>query len=283
MLYGIGILLGILTAVLKGIDTVMNKSLMDDETSAIAHSLYRILFVTPILFVAALLHWTLSVKAIWWIVLYGLLEAANILLHQYAIKLIQPVYAELLSKSKALTTYLLSLILVIESVSVKGVLGVCVFMIGMFVTIDFKALKKEQYTSAKGYLSEIGSVLARTMKPFVLARLLLSGEVSNEVLALLSMPIAFVAIWITFRPKLPIKEIPKRKYFAQAIVVGASMLTMGYAVVYAGAVLTAMTEHFSVWVVGFLMFVFYKQVIPKRVWFGSMLAILGVILVSLSS
>ena len=106
----LGIFLGIITALFKGIDTTMNKSLMGNA-SAIEHSLYRIVFVTPVLLIAALLHWHMSIEASWWLLLYGLLEAANILLHQMAIKSINVVHAEIMSKSKSLMTYIVSLFL----------------------------------------------------------------------------------------------------------------------------------------------------------------------------
>lgn len=280
MLYILGIAFGVLTAILKGVDTSINKSLMGN-TSAIDHSLYRIIFVTPVLLVAALFHWQISVDSLLLLGLYGLLEAGNILAHQFAIKSLNSVHAEILSKSKSLTTYILSIILVVESVSVKGILGIVIFTAGMLITIDFKTIDPRKFSSFSGYLFEIASVLIRTVKPFVLYRLLADGTISNEVLAFLSMPIAFAIIWIAFRPKLQFMELDVKKYVIQALVVGASMIVSGYAVLYAGAVLTAMTENFSIFVVCIISFLIYHKKSSARVWIGGTLAVIGVILVSI--
>lgn len=280
MQFIIGISLGILVAILNGIDTSMNKSLMG-SVSAIEHSLYRILFVTPVLLVAALFHWQISMESVWLLILYCLLEAGNILTHQLAIKSLNVIHAEILSKTKSLTTYILGLILVVESVSVKGVCGIVVFTAGLLITIDFKTINPQKFSSFSGYLCEIISVLFRTVKPFVLYRLLSDGTISNEVLAFLSMPIAFAIIWIAFRPKLQFRKLNVRKYVIQALVVGASMIASGYAVLYAGAVLTAMTENFSIFVVCIISFLIYHEKSSARVWIGGTLAVIGVILVSI--
>lgn len=280
MMYFLGIFLGIITAIFKGIDTSMNKSLMGN-TSAIEHSLYRIIFVTPVLFIAALLNWHMSGAALNWLLLYGMLEAFNILFHQMAIKSINVVHAEILSKSKSLMTYIVSIILIIESVSLKGSLGVLIFTIGMLITIDFKKLNAKKFSTFRGYIYELISVFARTVKPFVLYKLLSDGLISNEVQAFISMPIAFVLIYLAFRPKLSFGSIDIKRYAMQAIVVGLSMITSGYAILYAGALITAMTENFSIFVVGLIAFLLYKDKIGKRVWIGGLIAILGVILVSL--
>ncbi len=275
----LGVIFGVFVAITKGIDTSINKSLMG-TTSAIDHSLYRILFVTPVLFIAALFHWQISVASIGWLLAYGGLETVNILTHQLAIKSLNSVHAEILSKSKSLTTYILSLILVVESVSVKGVLGIVIFTAGMLITIDFKELDWKKFSSFQGYLFEIISVLARTIKPFILYKLLSEGSISNEVLAFLSMPIAFVFIWIIFRPKLSFKSINVKGYVAQAIIVGLSMIASGYAILYAGAVITSMVENLSIFVVCIISYFMVKKKPEYTVWIGATLAIIGVILVS---
>lgn len=280
MLYVLGIVFGIFVAITKGIDTSINKSLMG-TTSAIEHSLYRIIFVTPVLFVAALFHWKISVSSIWWLFVYGLLETVNILAHQLAIKSLNSVHAEILSKAKSLTTYILSLILVVESVSVKGVMGILIFTVGMLVTIDFKELDWKKFSSFKGYVFEIVSVLTRTAKPFILYKLLSEGSISNEVLAFLSMPISFVFIWIAFRPKLSFKAINVKGYIGQAVIVGLSMIASGYAILYAGAVVTSMIENLSIFVVCFISYLLLKKKTGFKVWIGATLAIIGVVLVSI--
>lgn len=280
MLYILGIVLGIFIAITKGIDTSINKSLMG-TTSAIEHSLFRIIFVTPVLFIAALLHWQISAASIWWLLIYGLLEAVNILAHQLAIKSLNSVHAEILSKSKSLTTYILSLILVVESVSVKGVMGIVIFTAGLLVAIDFKELDRKKFSSFKGYVFEIVSVLTRTAKPFILYKLLSEGSISNEVLAFLSMPISFVFIWIVFRPKLCFKSINIKDYVGQAVIVGLSMIASGYAILYAGAVVTSMLENLSIFVVCFISCLLSKRKTGYKVWIGATLAIIGVVLVSI--
>lgn len=280
MLFTIGILLGIATATLKGIDTIMNKAIMGN-VAAINHSLYRILFVMPVLLAAALFHWHFERVAIIWLLIYGLLEAVNILFHQIAIKNVSSVHVELLSKSKSLMTYIVSLILVTESISIHGIFGMIIFTYAVYLTIDFSLLKDFSKDNKKGFFSELCSVLARTMKPFILYKLVSSGSISNEVLAMISMPIAFVLIWIIFRPKLSLREISVKKYLVQAVVVGISMITSGYAILYAGALLTSMTENFSILVVGGLSYMIYKQRIDKKIWIATLLAIGGIILISL--
>lgn len=270
----VGIILGITTALLKGIDTMMNKSLMG-TTSAIDHSLYRIIFVIPYLGIAALINWNLQKECIVPLIAYGVIEAVNILFHQYAIKSLNPVHAEMLSKSKSLLAYILSLVLLIESVSISGVCGIILFLAGMLLTIDYKSLNPKEFTDWKGYLFEIISVLARTIKPFILRDVLIKNIISNETLAFLSMIVAFVVIFIVFRPKMSFKQIHVGKYFLQASVVGASMITSGYAVLYAGAVLSSMLENCSVFFIMLIMLIMYKKKEGAKIWIGALLTILG--------
>lgn len=273
----LGLLLGIITALFKAIDTMMNKSLMGN-TSPIEHSLYRIVFVIPFLFLSACFNWNIRADAILPLIVYGGIEAVNILFHQLAIKSLNPIHAEVLSKSKALFTYVIGIVLTVQSVSVDGVAGVLIFILGMLFSIDFKKVNPKEFADVKGYIFEIISVLARTVKPFILRALLISESVSNEVLACFSMVVAFCVIWIIFRPKLGFDKIDVKRYSLQALFVAISMITSGYAVLYAGALLASMLENFSVFFVIVISMILYKTKQSKNIWIGAILAVVGVVL-----
>ena len=280
MTFCIGIMLGVLTALCKAGDTIINKDIMG-EISPIEHSLYRIVFVLPVLGIASIFNWHLEKDALGLLFVYGILEVINILFHQMAVKELKPIYAELISKSKTITTYIVSLIMMIESVSLGGVLGVIIFMVGIIITIDFSSLGSEKYANKKGIFCEIVSVLIRTAKPFVLRQMLLSESISNETLAFLSMPIAFVFIYIIFRPKLNFRKLNVKKYSLQAVIVGISMITSGYAIIMASTVLTAMTENLSIFAVAIMSFFLYKKRNGFRFWIGAVLAVIGLVMVSI--
>lgn len=53
------------------------------------------------------------------------------------------------------------------------------------------------------------------------------------------------------------------------------MIASGYAVLYAGAVLTSMLENFSVFFVIAIMFIIYRKKAGAKVWVGALLTILG--------
>ena len=139
MLY-LGIILGLVTALLMAIDTYMNKELMNN-TSPLLHSGYRILFVIPYLLIAALFNWNFNIKCIYMLLIYGVNEVINIIFHQKAINKLNIVHDEMLSKSNVLFIYLISLLLYEGSFNTYGLLSIILFTLGMIFTIDFKSLK----------------------------------------------------------------------------------------------------------------------------------------------
>lgn len=252
MLFYIGILLGLLTAILQGVDTYLNKDLMNNVT-AYEHSAYRIIFVIPYFIIAALLNWNFNIDAIPYLLIFGLIESLNIVFHQLSIKSLNPVHNEMLSKSNVIFVYIFSIILVEESIKTSGIISIVLFALGMLMTIDFSNIK---HMGLKGDIFELLSVILRAIKPFILREILLSGNISNEVLNLMSMIIAVIVILITFRPKLDFKGINIKLYSIQSLIVGSNMLALGYSVLYAGPILSSMLNSLSMFFVMILMYLF---------------------------
>ena len=277
-----GILLGLIIALLKAMDSIMNKSIMDN-ISPIHHSIYRIIFVSPILLIAALANWHIQLDKVWHLVLqYGVIEAVNILFHQKAIKVGNLVFIELLSRSKTIFALVLSFVLVIDTPSTLAVVGIIVFTIATYFTVTKRVeAKTGEKTSHISLLYEMISVLSRVVKPFLIKGILTAELISSETIAFLSMPIALVCLMVVYRPKLNFKEINCKKYSLQALVVAAGMLIGVYAVKFANIVTVSAVENFSVFFVILFAVIVQKRKYPLTVFIGLGLAICGLILASL--
>lgn len=274
--YGIG--LGIIVAILKAVDTLFSKSLAIDKSTQ-NHAFYCIVFTIPFLMCMALFNWNLKMTSFYLVVVYGLLEAVNIYCHQKAIKLLNPIHTELLSKSKTLMIYIVSIILLVESVTVEGIVAIILFMVGIFVSIDFSLMDYRKFSNIKGYIFEIISVVMRTIKPFVLRRILITGEISNEVLVLLSMIIAGGLIFIFFRPEFNLKKNDIKNYLLRAGIDSVAMVLSGYAVLYAGALLTSMLENLSIFLVAIMSYFVYKKKVSLKIWIGIIFVTTSLILI----
>lgn len=276
-----GILLGLVIALLKAIDSIMNKSIMEN-TSPIHHSIYRIIFVSPFLLLAALMNWQIQLDKVWhFVLLYGIIEAVNILFHQKAIKAGNLVFIELLSRSKTIFALILSFVLVIDTPSPLAVIGILLFTVATYFTVTKKVESKTgEKTSHLSLLYEMISVLARVVKPFLIKGILTSELVSTETITFLSMPISLVCLLAVYRPKLNFKEINCKKYSLQALIVAAGMLVGVYAVKHANIVTVSAVENFSVFYVILYTVIIQKKKYPFWVFIGLALAIGGLVLAS---
>ncbi len=276
MSFELGVLLAVLCAVSKAIDTLINKSVMRN-IPAVQHTLYRIIFVTPILLVAALFNWKLELGGIIYILIYGLLEAVNIFAHQLAVKKSNPLHIEMISKSKVVLTLIVSFVLVIDTLSFWSTLGIVVFMAGTVLTINFQN-KNDDTTNIKGISLELLSVLVRTFKPFLLKSCIQKGFISNETMAFASMIIAFAVLFAVFRPKLDFKEISVKKYSLQALVVALGMLFSGWAIMGSNIVVVNAIESTTVIFVMAITFILYKKKYSVLSIIGSLISVAGIVL-----
>jgi len=272
----LGLIFAVLCALSKAVDTFINKDVMRNQ-SATNHVFYRIIFVTPILFIASLFNWDFNVKVIWYLLLFGLLEAINIFCHQTAIKKSNSLHIELVSKSKVIFALIVSFVLAIDKLSFWKIIGIAVFMIGAVMSINFQN-KNDDKTTPLGLGLEIISVLARTFKPFILKTCIQKSLVSNETMSFLSMIVAFVILFACFRPKLDFKGVSFKKYTGQALVVGAGMLLSGWAVIFANTVIVNAIESTSVIFIMFLGFFITKKKYSFITILGSIISIIGIVL-----
>lgn len=273
----IGIVFAILCAVAKAFDTLINKDVMQNQ-SAINHSFYRIIFVSPVLLVASLFNWKLEPEVLGYLLIYGVLEAINIVCHQQAVKKSNPLHIEIISKSKVLFALIVSFVLMIDTLTVGGTLGIIVFVIGTVLTINVQNKKDEEKTGYVGVIWEICSVISRTFKPFILKICIQKSLISNETMAFLSMIVAFFALYVIFRPRLNFKEISVPKYFGQAFIVGLSMLLSGWAIMHANTVIVNAIESTTVIFIMIITFFLYKKKYPLLTIVGSVISVLGIVL-----
>lgn len=273
----IGITFAVLCALSKAIDTLINKDVMRN-VSATNHSLYRIIFVTPVLLVAALFNWRLTAESVPYILIYGILEAINIFAHQLAVKKSDSLHVEIISKSKVIFTLIISFVLMIDTLSLGSTVGIAVFMIGTVMTINFQNKGVADKTDWRGVILEIISVLARTFKPFMLKSCIQKGLISNETMAFVSMIIAFAVLIAVFRPRLDIKEISVKKYSFQAVIVGLGMLLSGWAITYANIVVVNAIESTTVIFVMAVSYLLYKKKYSLLTILGSLLSVVGIVL-----
>lgn len=273
----LGLLFAALCALSKGIDTLINKDVMRQQ-SAIHHAFYRIIFVSPVLLIPALFHWQFSTEVIGYLLLYGVLEAINIFCHQTAVKQSNVLHIEIISKSKVIFTLIVSFVLMIDTLAFWNAIGIVVFMTGTVLTINVQNRHDGEKTGMVGVLLELASVLARTFKPFILKHCIKQSLISNETMAFLSMLVAFVVLYVIFRPKLDFKEVSVKKYFGQAIVVGLGMLLSGWAIMYANTVIVNAIESTSAIFVMFISFLFLKKKYPLLSVTGCLISIVGIVL-----
>ena len=274
---GIGILFAVLCALSKAIDTLLNKSVMRN-VSAANHAIYRIVFVTPVLLIAACLNWQLEVACLPYVLLYGVLESINIFSHQLAVKRSNPLHIEIISKSKIIFTLILSFVLMIDQLSFWSTIGISVFMVGTALTINFQRKGEDERTDMRGVGLEIVSVLARTFKPFILKSCTQKGLTSSETMAFLSMIVAFLVLLAVFRPRLDYKEISVPKYAAQAIIVGLGMLLSGWAITRANIVVVNAIESTTIVFIMAISYVLYKKKYSLLTIIGSIIAVAGITL-----
>ncbi len=273
---GLGLAFATLCALSKAVDTLINKKVMRD-ISATNHAIYRIFFVTPILFVAALFNWQLRWASVGYILLYGLLESVNIWAHQSAVKRSNPLHIETISKSKVIFTLIISFVLAIDVLSVWQTVGISVFMIGTVLTINFQN-KSDEKTTFAGIGLEIISVLARTFKPFILKSCIQKGFISNETMAFFSMIVAAVLLLIAFRPKLNVKEVSVKHYSLQAFIVAAGMLLSGWAITRINIVVVNAIESTTIFFVMIISFILYKKKYSLLTILGTVISVLGIVL-----
>lgn len=273
----VGIVFAVLCALSKAIDTLLNKSVMRN-VSAANHAIYRIVFVTPVLLIAACLNWRLEIACLPYVLLYGVLESINIFTHQLAVKRSNPLHIEIISKSKVIFTLILSLVLVIDTLSFWSTIGIAVFMVGTVLTINFQSRGEDERTDMRGIGLEITSVLARTFKPFILKSCIQKGLTSNETMAFLSMIVAFLVLLAVFRPKLSYKEISVPKYSAQALIVGLGMLLSGWAITRANIVVVNAIESTTIIFIMTIGYLFYKKKYSALTVIGSLISVVGIVL-----
>lgn len=274
----LGIIFGITVAFMRAVDVFLCKKLISDKSAAL-HSFCCIIFCVPFLFIMSLFNWKLDFSAMVFIILYGLIETINIFFHQRAIKHLEPVSVEILSKSKTFIVYIISLFMLIESFSISGFLGIILFMVGIFLTIDFSLLNKNNFSSFKGYIFEIISVLARTIKPFILKYLITSNKVSNEVLVLFAMIISAALIFIIFKPKIQLEKNDIKGYLLRAFFDSIGMILSGYSILFSGALMASMTENLSIFIVAIFSYIIYKKKIDAKIIIGMFFVIGGLILI----
>lgn len=277
MLFGIGITFAVLCALAKAIDTLVNKDVMRN-VSAANHTLYRIIFVLPVLFVAAIFNWQLKAECIPYVLVYGVLEAVNIFAHQLAVKKSNSLHIDMISKSKVVFTLILSFVLMVDTLSLLSTLGIAVFMIGTVMTINFQNKNDEDKTDFRGISLEIISVLARTFKPFILKHCIQKELISNETIAFVSMIIAFVLLFVAFRPKLDVKEISVKKYSLQAFIVAFGMLFSGWAITNANIVVVNAIESTTVVFIMLITYFMYKKKYKPIAIIGSLLSVAGIVM-----
>ncbi len=277
MNFGIGILFAVLCALSKAIDTLLNKNVMRN-VSAANHAIYRIVFVTPVLLIAALLNWQLDWSCLPYVLLYGVLESINIFSHQLAVKKSNPLHIEIISKSKVIFTLIISFVLAIDRLSLWSTVGIAVFMVGTVLTINFQSKGEGERTDMRGVGLETVSVLARTFKPFILKSSIQKGLISNETMAFLSMIVAGLVLLAVFRPRLNYKEISIPKYSAQAIVVGLGMLLSGWAITNANIVLVNAIESTTIIFIMLIGFIMYKKKYSALTIIGSLISVAGIVL-----
>ncbi len=273
----LGLVFAVLCAVCKAVDTFINKDVMRNQ-SAINHVFYRIIFVIPILLIASLFNWQLNANVVWYLLVFGLLEAVNILCHQFAIKKSNPLHIELVSKSKVIFVLIVSFVLAIDQLTFWKIIGISVFMIGAVLTINFQNKNDNEKTTFLGVSLEILSVLARTFKPFILKICIQKSLISNETMSFLSMIVAFVILFVTFRPKLDFKGLDVKKYVGQAFVVAMSMLLSGWAIIYANTVIVNAIESTSVIFVMLLAYFITKKKYSPIMIIGCIISVVGIVL-----
>ena len=272
----LGLLFALLDSLSKAIDTLINKKIMRTR-SAEEHAVLRIMFVIPIFFIASLFNWRFEAGCIGFLLLYGALEAVNIFCHQLAVKSSNAVHVEMIAKSKVLLAMIVSFMLVIDTLSVGGVIGIVVFVAGAVLTINFQN-KNDDRTGAKGIFFEIVSVIARTFKPFILKTCVKRGLISNETMLFFSMVVALVLLFAVLRPRIDLKTVPVKAYTAQAAMVAAGMILSGWAVIYANIVIVNAIESMSVFFVMLISAVLYKKKYTALSAIGCALSVLGIVI-----
>lgn len=272
----LGLLFALLDSLSKAIDTLINKKIMRTR-SAEEHTVLRIMFVIPIFFIASLFNYRLEAGCIGFLLLYGALEAVNIFCHQLAVKSSNAVHVEMIAKSKVLLAMIVSFVLVIDTLSVGGVIGIVVFVAGAVLTINFQN-KNDDRTGAKGIFFEIVSVIARTFKPFILKTCVKRGLISNETMLFFSMVVALVLLCAVLRPRIDLKTVPVKAYTAQAAMVAAGMILSGWAVIYANIVIVNAIESMSVFFVMLISAVLYKKKYTALSAIGCALSVLGIVI-----
>jgi len=277
-MYLVGVGLAFLLTLTKVIDTLLNKKIVISG-DPIKHSMNRIIIVMPILLVFALGNWHLEREAWWWILFYSLFECFNILFHQSSLKYLKAYTADVISKSKVIMVLIISIGLGVSSFNWYVVIGTFIFFFGLILILDrFKSLE-EKKSNFLGIVLQTLSVMCRSAKPFIIKMILMDQLASNEVVVFLSMPISLVIIWFVFRRKPSINKENFKLYIYQGFFVAASMLLMGYAVLYSSEITVSVIEAFS----GGLLFihsvVFLKEKSNIKRTVGVILSILGLILI----
>ena len=276
-MFYIGITFAVLCALSKALDALFNKDIMKNQ-SAGEHSVFRIIFVLPVLLIFALFNWNFQIDIIWWLLLYGVLESINILAHQLAIKKSNPFHVEIISKSKVIFTLIVSFVLVIDTLTLLKTIGIAVFMIGAVLSINRQNKDSKEKTGPFAITMEIVSVLARTFKPFILKNCVNNNLISNETLTFLSMIVALIILGVIFRPKVDFKTLPCKKYLLQSTIVGLGMLFSGYAVIYSNTVIVNAIETTSVIFLMLITFFFYKKKYTLLSTIGAIISVIGIIL-----
>ncbi|MBQ5648718.1 MAG: EamA family transporter, partial [Clostridia bacterium] len=104
------------------------------------------------------------------------------------------------------------------------------------------------------------------------------GLISNETMLFFSMVIALLILLAVLRPRIDVKNVPVKPYFAQAAMVAAGMILSGWAVIYANIVIVNAIESMSVFFVMLISAVLYKKKYTALSAIGCALSVIGIII-----
>lgn len=274
-----GILFALIASLLSSLDIFLSKHITTSVSPKI-HAILRIIFVIPILGIVSIFNWKLTKNAFPFLIIYGLLEAINIVCHQIAIKKGNPFQIELISKSKILLVLIVSILIGIDQLSIMASLAIILFTCGTILTINSSS---NQTTNLFSLLFESVSVIARAFKPFMLKYCLVNEFISGETLAFLSMPIALLAILITIRKKdiQATSCIDIKNYIVLSIVISLGMLFGIWSIEYGNAVISNSISSLSVVFIIIISTLFFKRKYKVKTYIGSCIAVIGIVLACL--
>lgn len=234
----LGLCIAFIVPAISAIVVFMNKKLTK-RIGLAEHSICQIIFRIPFLLIASIATWKYTNELIPYVLIFGALEAIDIMVYLWSLKRLDATLFELLGMSNILIALFFGAVVGLEIIEDKVITGSIIFMSAILLAMNINIKDLKEIKNSKEFMAmllRLGQVTVKTYKMFLIKDLIIKGIASNEVIILFSSIVQLSILMIIFRPKINLKETNYWNFTMQGILVMVSTVATGYAMITIGVV-----------------------------------------------